>query len=51
VLDEGPHRSYAIQWFAFAFIAIGGAAAVVLREREERRGRWQVLRGERDTRG
>jgi surfeit locus 1 family protein len=46
VLDEGPHRSYAIQWFAFALIAIGGAAAVVLREREERRGRWKVLRAE-----
>jgi surfeit locus 1 family protein len=45
VLDEGPHRSYAIQWFSFALIAIGGAAAVVFREREERRGRWKVLRG------
>lgn len=44
VLDEGPHRSYAIQWFAFAVIAIGGAAAVVFREREERRGRWKVIR-------
>jgi len=41
VLDEGPHRSYAIQWFSFALIAIGGAAAVVFREREERRGRWK----------
>jgi surfeit locus 1 family protein len=44
VLDEGPHRSYAIQWFSFALIAIGGAAAVVFREREERRGRWRVIR-------
>ena len=44
VLDEGPHRSYAIQWFSFALIAIGGAAAVVFREREERRGRWKVIR-------
>lgn len=44
VLDEGPHRSYAIQWFSFALIAIGGAAAVVFREREERRGRWKVPR-------
>lgn len=25
-LDEGPHRSYAIQWFAFAVIAIVGTA-------------------------
>lgn len=33
VLDEGPHRGYAIQWFAFAAIALGGAIAVVWRER------------------
>ena len=32
-LDEGPHRSYAVQWFCFAAIALGGAAAVVWRER------------------
>jgi surfeit locus 1 family protein len=44
VLNEGSHRSYAIQWFSFAAIAIGGAAAVVFREREERRGRWKVIR-------
>jgi cytochrome oxidase assembly protein ShyY1 len=31
-LDDGPHRSYAVQWFCFAAIAIGGAAAVVRRE-------------------
>jgi surfeit locus 1 family protein len=36
-LDEGPHRGYAIQWFAFALIALGGAAAVVLRERVDTR--------------
>jgi surfeit locus 1 family protein len=41
VLDEGPHRSYAIQWFCFAAIAVGGAAAVVFREREEQRGAWK----------
>jgi cytochrome oxidase assembly protein ShyY1 len=23
-LDEGPHRNYAIQWFSFAAISIGG---------------------------
>lgn len=23
-LDEGPHKSYAIQWFSFALIALGG---------------------------
>ena len=29
LLDDGPHRSYAFQWFAFAAIAIGGAVAVL----------------------
>jgi surfeit locus 1 family protein len=33
VLDDGPHLSYAVQWFCFAAIALGGAAAVVRRER------------------
>ena len=32
-LDEGPHKSYALQWFAFAAIALVGTAAVV-------RGEW-----------
>lgn len=32
-LDEGPHLSYAVQWFAFAAIAIVGAAVVTLRTR------------------
>ena len=27
-LDDGPHLNYAIQWFAFATIAFGGAAAL-----------------------
>ena len=27
-LDDGPHLSYAIQWFAFAVIALVGAAAL-----------------------
>ncbi len=31
VLDEGPHLSYAIQWFSFALIAIGGAGLAVVR--------------------
>jgi len=33
VLDEGSHRSYAIQWFAFAAIAMVGAGAVARRPR------------------
>ena len=32
-LDEGPHLSYALQWFAFAAIALIGGAAVALRGR------------------
>ncbi len=28
-LDEGPHLDYAIQWFAFAAIAVGGAIIAV----------------------
>lgn len=35
VLDDGPHRSYAVQWFSFAAIALAGAAAVVRRERRQ----------------
>lgn len=30
-LNDGPHLSYAIQWFAFAAIAVGGGLIVVLR--------------------
>jgi len=30
-LDEGPHLSYAFQWFGFATIAIAGAAVVAVR--------------------
>jgi surfeit locus 1 family protein len=30
-LDEGPHLSYAIQWFSFAAIALVGGAAVAIR--------------------
>ena len=32
-LDEGPHLSYAIQWFAFAAIALIGGTAVAIRNR------------------
>jgi surfeit locus 1 family protein len=33
VLDDGPHLGYAVQWFCFALVALGGAGAVVARER------------------
>jgi surfeit locus 1 family protein len=32
-MDDGPHLSYAIQWFGFATIALVGGAVVALRER------------------
>ena len=32
-LSEGPHLSYAIQWFCFAIIAVVGAVILVRRER------------------
>ena len=32
VLDDGPHRGYAFQWFSFALIAVAGAGIVVRRE-------------------
>ena len=34
-LDEGPHLSYAIQWFAFAAIALVGGATVAVRGRTQ----------------
>jgi surfeit locus 1 family protein len=33
-LSEGPHLSYAIQWFAFAAIALAGFVVLARRERE-----------------
>jgi cytochrome oxidase assembly protein ShyY1 len=33
-LDQGPHRSYAAQWFAFAIIALVGG--VILFKRTEK---------------
>lgn len=35
-LDEGPHRSYAIQWFSFATIAIVGTLGYLLTSRSPR---------------
>jgi surfeit locus 1 family protein len=32
-LDEGPHRSYAIQWFFFALMSVVGAATFVRSQR------------------
>jgi cytochrome oxidase assembly protein ShyY1 len=32
-LSEGPHLSYAIQWFAFAAVAIAGGAILLRRDR------------------
>lgn len=34
-LSEGPHLSYAIQWFAFAAVAVAGGA-ILLRRRDRR---------------
>jgi surfeit locus 1 family protein len=36
-LDEGPHLSYAIQWFAFALIALAGAGFVIKQARDAQR--------------
>jgi surfeit locus 1 family protein len=38
VLDDGPHLSYAIQWFAFAAIAVVGSVILFRKERRERVG-------------
>ena len=35
-LDEGPHRSYAIQWFAFALVGVAGSVLVGTRDRKQR---------------
>jgi surfeit locus 1 family protein len=32
VLDDGPHLSYAVQWFAFAAIAVAGGVIFALRK-------------------
>ncbi len=39
-LDEGPHLSYALQWFAFALISFGGAGAVWWGKREDQEQRF-----------
>jgi cytochrome oxidase assembly protein ShyY1 len=37
-LTEGPHLSYAIQWFSFALVALIGCAILVLRDRRAATG-------------
>ena len=46
-LDEGAHFSYAIQWFSFAAIALGGYVALVRKELKRIR-RAEARRGLRD---
>jgi surfeit locus 1 family protein len=33
-LDDGPHRAYAVQWFAFALVGLAGAGVVLWRDRK-----------------
>lgn len=37
-LSEGSHKSYAVQWFTFALVAIGGYGAYLVSQREKERG-------------
>ncbi|MGA4508606.1 SURF1 family protein [Propionibacteriaceae bacterium G1746] len=51
-LDEGPHLSYAIQWFLFTVIAAGGVLILVradLRERRRKRARAAQLNAARQA--
>jgi surfeit locus 1 family protein len=32
-LTEGPHQSYAVQWFSFALVAVVGGVALARRSR------------------
>ncbi|GAC1514612.1 MAG: hypothetical protein NVS1B4_02660 [Gemmatimonadaceae bacterium] len=38
-LDEGPHRAYAVQWFAFAALAVAGGVVLLARGRTAARAR------------
>nr|WP_242681636.1 SURF1 family protein [Tessaracoccus sp. SD287] len=52
--DEGPHLSYAVQWFLFTAVAVIGAVLLVradLRERRLRRERAEAARRELAERG
>jgi surfeit locus 1 family protein len=35
-MDEGPHKSYAVQWFSFAAIALYGVGYLLWTERKGR---------------
>ena len=48
-LDEGPHMSYAIQWFSFAAIALAGAGVAVALDRQ-RDGKGQGDQDDRHSR-
>jgi surfeit locus 1 family protein len=37
VLDDGPHLSYALQWFSFATIALVGYVVLVAKDRKDER--------------
>lgn len=37
-LDSGPHMGYAIQWFAFALIALAGTGIIIFRGTNRREG-------------
>ncbi len=45
VIDEGPHLSYALQWFSFAVICIVGWMTYLLRSRAARRGGSRFVHG------
>jgi surfeit locus 1 family protein len=40
-LSEGPHKSYAVQWFVFATVALGGFVAYMVTQRSPRRFSFQ----------
>lgn len=42
--DNGPHLGYAIQWFSFALIGLGGWLALVLRRDQKRKREDQASR-------
>lgn len=37
-LSEGSHKSYALQWFTFAVVALGGYAAYLISQKEKAHG-------------